>query len=107
MKLYEVCVYTLASRLVQLTYYRTSLVEAKRLARNAGNEDGWYATVARVEVRTNLVAEDWIKLLEGDAPGSQDIDLTPVGLIEDRAPYTYYGDAPAHVVEWITKAEKP
>lgn len=40
--------------------------------------------IAEVTVPDRLTAADWIKLLEGDAPGMQELELTPVDFIKDR-----------------------
>ena len=62
----------------------------------------------KVEVRTDLVIEDWVKLLEGDAAGAQTVELTPVDLITDRqyiksiGSFAYwFADAP-----WLPTPEK-
>ena len=44
---------------------------------------GLRAQLSAVTLRTSLVAADWIKLLEADAPGDR-CELTPVDLITDR-----------------------
>jgi hypothetical protein len=49
----------------------------KMKAAGGGNQ---LAEVYQVEVRTNLVAYDWCRLLESDAPGPT-CDLTPVDLV--------------------------
>jgi hypothetical protein len=94
MKLYEVRVFR-GRGLAAYTHYRTSVGEAKRLARaQARHKENDWSVVQRVEVRTNLKAEDWILLLEGDAPGAQPQELTPVDLVENREIVARYGREP-------------
>lgn len=40
--------------------------------------------IAEVTVPDRLTAAEWIKLLEGDAPGMQELEMTPVDFIQKR-----------------------
>ena len=59
--------------------FSTSLAKAKKLI-EVSNKSKIEIHVCKLQ--TNLTAKDWIKLLEGDAPGVQEPEKTPVDFLE-------------------------
>jgi hypothetical protein len=72
-------------RLPILTYFRTSLQAAKKMASQMQDltAQPGLIVISKINLDTALKAEDWIDLLEGDAPGLQDQNRTPVDLITE------------------------
>jgi hypothetical protein len=83
MKLYEVKARRVNG--TRQTRYFTRNTDAMRMFREHLDFPGTVHVQANlVELRTNLVAADWIALLESDAPGMQGVTLVPGELITSR-----------------------
>ena len=82
MKLYELRVAKLGIVRLRDTYYFTSQTDAMKSFRKYKKEQA-VVDLYQCNARTNLKADDWLKLFESDAPG-QTLTLTPVDLITDH-----------------------
>lgn len=64
-------------------HYETRFVTSRKEAGSLIRGKAEYR-IAEVTIQDRLTAADWIDLLEGDAPGMQELEKTPVDFILER-----------------------
>ena len=73
MRLYEVILFTNYNTWPDYTRYFTNRAKAKRFMNKHKND--FQAKLSECEIPDRLTVEQWIDLLESDAPGNQDFKL--------------------------------